>query len=86
MKYTKEGPIITLTEDDTKFMADKVQDRGEDVVHDIESHREEIMAKLIEFHETLHQLQFIQYYRPQCSNLKRHNYPLCKKKKMIHFR
>jgi hypothetical protein len=28
MKYTKEGPVITLTEDDVKFVADKVQERG----------------------------------------------------------
>jgi hypothetical protein len=53
MKYTKEGPVITLTEDDVEFVADKVQDRGEDVVHAAEAQREEIMAKLIEFHETL---------------------------------
>jgi hypothetical protein len=32
MKYTKEGPIITLTEDDVEFVVDKVQDRGEYVV------------------------------------------------------
>jgi hypothetical protein len=57
MKYTKEGPVITLTEDDVEFVADKVQDRGEDVVCVAESQREEIMAKLIEFHETLQQLQ-----------------------------
>jgi hypothetical protein len=33
MKYTKEDPIITLTEDDAEFMAEKVYDRGEEVVH-----------------------------------------------------
>jgi hypothetical protein len=32
MKYTKEDPVITLTEDDVEFMKDKVQDRGEEVV------------------------------------------------------
>lgn len=53
MKYTKEGPIITLTKDYVEFMADKVQDWGEDVVCTAEAHREEIMAKLIEFHEIL---------------------------------
>jgi tRNA A37 N6-isopentenylltransferase MiaA len=57
MKYTKKGPVITLTEDDVEFMVDKVQDRGEDVVHITEAQREEIMAKLIEFHDTLQQLQ-----------------------------
>jgi hypothetical protein len=53
MKYTKEDPVITLTEDDVEFMEDKVQDRGEEVVHAAESQREEIMDKLIEFCENL---------------------------------
>lgn len=57
MKYTKEGPVITLKEDDVEFMVDKVQDRGEDVVCAAEALREEIMNKLIEFHANLQQLQ-----------------------------
>jgi hypothetical protein len=56
-KYTMEDPVITLTEDDVEFITDKVQDRGEEVVHVAEAQREEIMAKLIEVHETLQQLQ-----------------------------
>jgi hypothetical protein len=38
-------------------VVEKVQDRGEEVVCAVEAHREENMAKLIEFHETLQQLQ-----------------------------
>jgi hypothetical protein len=57
MKYTKEDQVITLREDDANFMEDKVQDRGEEVVGCVESQRQEIMAKLIEFHETIQQLQ-----------------------------
>jgi hypothetical protein len=33
MKYHKKPPVITITEDDVELVADKVQDRGEDVVH-----------------------------------------------------
>jgi hypothetical protein len=53
MKYTKEGPVITLTDDDTEFVENKVKDRGEDVIRAAEAQREEIMEKIIEFHETL---------------------------------
>jgi hypothetical protein len=51
-----EDPVITLTEDDVELVMDKVQDRGEEVVCIAEAQREEIMAKLIEVHETLQQL------------------------------
>jgi hypothetical protein len=57
MKYTKEGPIITLTEDDAEFMVNKVQDRVRNVVHGEKSQREEIMSKLIEVHENIQELQ-----------------------------
>jgi len=30
------APVITLIEDDVEFMAEKVQDRGEDVVYILE--------------------------------------------------
>jgi hypothetical protein len=36
MKYHKKPPVITITEDDVELVADKVQDRGEDVVHTAE--------------------------------------------------
>jgi hypothetical protein len=35
MKYTKEGPIKTLKDDDDEFMVDKFWDRGDDVVRTI---------------------------------------------------
>jgi hypothetical protein len=56
MKYHKNPPIITVTEDDVELVADKVQDKGEDLVRTIESQREEIMAKLVEVHDTLQRL------------------------------
>jgi hypothetical protein len=56
MKYTKEDLVITLIKDDVEFIANKVQNRGEEVVHDVEAQREYIMAKLIEVHETLQKL------------------------------
>jgi hypothetical protein len=37
MKYTNNALIITLTKDDAEFVADKVQDRGENVVCIIEA-------------------------------------------------
>jgi hypothetical protein len=57
MKYTKEYPFITLIEDDVEFITDKVQDKGEEVVRIAKAHIEDIMEKLIEFHETIQQLQ-----------------------------
>jgi hypothetical protein len=57
MKYHKKPPVITITEDDVELVADKVQDRGEDVVCTTEVQREEIMAKLVEVHDTLQRLQ-----------------------------
>jgi len=53
MKYIMEDPIITLIEDDVELVMDKVQDTGEEVVCIVEVQREEIMAKIIEVHETL---------------------------------
>jgi hypothetical protein len=53
MKYHKKPPVITITEDDAELVADKFQDRGEDVVHVVEAQREEIMAKFMEVHDTL---------------------------------
>jgi hypothetical protein len=47
MKYHKNPPTITITEDDSEFIADKVQDREEDVVCAVEAQREEIMEKLV---------------------------------------
>jgi hypothetical protein len=32
MKFHKNPPMITITEDDVELVAHKVQDRGEDVV------------------------------------------------------
>jgi hypothetical protein len=57
IKYTKKYPTITLTKDDAKFVADKIQDRGEEVVRIVEAQKEDIMDKLTEVHETLQQLQ-----------------------------
>jgi nucleoside-triphosphatase THEP1 len=51
-----EDPIITLIEDDAEFIMDKVQGTGEEVVHITEEKREEIMANIIEVHETIKQL------------------------------
>jgi hypothetical protein len=56
MKDTKEDPFITLTEDDVEFMVEKAQDRGEEVVYVVEAHREDVISKLIESHETLQKL------------------------------
>jgi gamma-glutamyl phosphate reductase len=57
MKYHKKPPVITITEDDVKLVADKVQDIGEYVVRVVEAQREEIMDKLVEVHDTLQRLQ-----------------------------
>jgi hypothetical protein len=57
MKYHKKPPVITIIEDDVELVADKVQDMGEDVVRTAEVQRGEIMANLVEFHDTLQRLQ-----------------------------
>jgi hypothetical protein len=56
-KYETEDPYITLTWDDTKLVADKVQDRSEEVVRTGEAQRELIMAKLIEVHQNIQHIQ-----------------------------
>jgi hypothetical protein len=48
MKAQKNPIQLTITEDDTELVADKVQDRGEDTLYVTESQREEIMKKLME--------------------------------------
>jgi hypothetical protein len=55
-KYVTKDPVITLTEDDVELVTYKVQDRGEEVVCIEKAQREEIMAKIIEFHKTLQQI------------------------------
>jgi hypothetical protein len=40
MKYHKNHPTITITKDDADFVADKVQDGGEDKVRATEVQRE----------------------------------------------
>jgi nucleoside-triphosphatase THEP1 len=55
-KYVMKDLVITLIEDDVELVTDKVQDRGEEVVCIEKAQREEIMAKIIEFHETLQQI------------------------------
>ena len=52
-KYTMKEPVITLIEDDAEFVADK----GEEVVCIAEAQREDIVEKIIEFHETIQQLR-----------------------------
>jgi NACalpha-BTF3-like transcription factor len=56
-KYETEDPDITLTWDDVELVANKVQDRSEEVVRTVEAQREEIMAKLLEVHENIQQLR-----------------------------
>jgi hypothetical protein len=57
MKYHKKPPVITITEDDAELVEYKVQDRGEDVVCITEAQMEEIISKMVEFHDTLQRLQ-----------------------------
>jgi len=57
MKYHKNPPIITITKYDVELVAEKVQDRGEDVVCTKKAQREEIMEKIVEVHDILHRLQ-----------------------------
>jgi hypothetical protein len=65
MKYHKNPPMITITEDDVELVANKVQDRGEDVVCATEVQREEIMEKLVEVHDILQRLQLNTVHHPQ---------------------
>jgi hypothetical protein len=48
---------ITLTWDDADLIVNKVQDRSEQAVKTTEEHREQIMAKMIEFHVHIQQLR-----------------------------
>jgi hypothetical protein len=53
-KYEIEDPDITLTWDDAELVADKVQNKSEEVVRTTVAQREEIMAKL---HENIQKLR-----------------------------
>jgi hypothetical protein len=64
MKYHKNPPVLTITEDDAKFIAEKVQDRGENAVLAAEEQREEIMEKLVELHDILQRLQVSTVHHP----------------------
>jgi hypothetical protein len=64
MKYHKNPPVLTITEDDAEFVADKVQDRGENAVLAAEVQREEIMEKLVEVHDILQRLQISTVHHP----------------------
>jgi hypothetical protein len=86
MKYTKKPPVITLTEDDVELVADKVQDRGEDVVHTVEAQREEIMVKLVDFHDTLQRMHIFTVQQATTSSQKRHNNPLHRRNKRKQWR
>jgi hypothetical protein len=72
MKYHKNPPTITITEDDAEFVADKVQDRGEDAVCATEAQREEIMEKLVEVHDILQRLQLNTTHHPTNNRKKKH--------------
>jgi hypothetical protein len=64
MKYHKNTPMITIIEDDAELVAEKFQDRGEDVVRATEVKREEIMEKLVEVHDILQRLQLNIVHHP----------------------
>jgi hypothetical protein len=64
MKYHKNPPVLIITEDDAKFIADKVQDRGENEILAVEVKREEIMEKLVEVHDILQRLQISTMHHP----------------------
>jgi hypothetical protein len=55
--YEIEDPDITLTWHDADLVMEKVQDKSEEVVRVTEAHREEIMAKILQVHENIHQLR-----------------------------
>jgi hypothetical protein len=57
MKAQRKAPQLTITEDDTELVAEKVQDQGEEALYVAESQREELMKKLIEVKEVLESLQ-----------------------------
>jgi hypothetical protein len=46
MKYHKNPPILTITKDDADFIAEKVQDRGENALLATESQREDVMENI----------------------------------------
>jgi recombinational DNA repair ATPase RecF len=64
MKYHKNPPTITITKDDVELVAEKLQDRGEDVVRATKAQREEIMEKLVEVHDILQRLQLNTMHHP----------------------
>ena len=64
MKYQKNPPVLTIIEDDVDFIANKVQDIGENGVLAAKAQREEIMEKLVEVHEILHSLQISTVHHP----------------------
>jgi nucleoside-triphosphatase THEP1 len=57
MKAQKNPIELTITEDDTELVVDKVQDQGEEALYVTESQREELMKKIMEVKEVLESLQ-----------------------------
>jgi NACalpha-BTF3-like transcription factor len=79
MKYHKNPPTITITEDDVELVADKVQDRGEDVVRATEAQREEIMEKLVEVHDILQRLQLNTTHHPTTQQTEKNRKHQCRR-------
>jgi hypothetical protein len=59
MKACKNIPQLTLTEDDAKLVAEKVQDHTTEALYDAEKQREEIVKKLTNAKDALGKLQII---------------------------
>jgi hypothetical protein len=79
MKYHKNPPVVTLTEDNVEIVADKVQDRGEDVVHATKAQREDIMEKLLDFHDTLQKIHIFTVHQDTSQHPEKTHQPPVKK-------
>jgi ribosome recycling factor len=53
MKVQKSVPKYTITEDDAKLVAEKVQDCTTDLFEEVEKQRESIMKELMEVKQVL---------------------------------
>jgi len=81
MKYPKNPPVVTITGDDEEFIADKVQDRGENTILVEKVQREEINEKLVEVHDILHRFQVNTVHHPTAQQKEKSQEALVQKEK-----
>jgi hypothetical protein len=77
IKYVTKDPIITLTEDDTELVTNKVQDRGRKWSALQRNNEKRPWKSSCNSMIISNNYGVKQDHMPQCNNRKRHSDPLC---------